>query len=80
MHGRMPQILDAVDARAKPSDPLLEREHGQGGAGHAIYDECTEECHRSSMLSNPGLGEVAHSSSGSIVRRVPDTLFKPNAR
>ena len=76
----MPRILDAVDARAGPGGPVLEREHHPKCDGHAIYDECTEECHRSSMLSTPGPGQVTHSSSGSTVRVVPSTLFTTNAR
>ena len=74
------RILDAVDAPAEPSGPTLEREHHPKRDGHAIYDECTEECHRSSMLSTPGPGQVTHSSSGSTVRVVPSTLFTTNAR
>ena len=80
MHGRMTRILDAVDAPAEPSGPTLEREHHPKRDGHAIYDKCTEECHRSSMLSTPGPGQVTHSSSGSTVRVVPSTLFTRNAR
>ena len=73
MHGRMPQILDAVDARAGPSGPLLEREHRQGGAEHAIYDTLTTKSHGSSILSTPKPAQVAQFSSVSTIDVVSDT-------